>query len=177
MSLRIRDNPLPDIYVLDLPVHKDARGTFVKTYNDALFKDLDMDFQVLESFHSGSAVNVLRGMHYQRGHSSHSKLVYCLSGSILDVVVGIDPKKSSFNKCFAIKLDADCGQSLLIGKGYAHGFLSLQDNSLVSYMTSTIHDPSADTGVLWSSISFEWPIQRPILSDRDQNHPPIHQLA
>jgi dTDP-4-dehydrorhamnose 3,5-epimerase len=176
-SLGIRDNPLPGVFVLDLQLHKDPRGLFVKTYNEKLFAELHLDFKVAEVFHSVSAANVLRGMHYQTGTSAHSKLVYCLSGEILDVVVGIDPGQSTFNKCFSINLNTDSGQALLIGKGYAHGFLSLKDNTLVNYMTSTIHDPAADSGVLWSSICFDWPIQSPILSARDQNHPPIHLLT
>lgn len=176
-SLGISDNPLPGVYILDLQLHKDPRGLFVKTYNEKLFEELHLDFRVAEAFHSVSAANVLRGMHYQTGPSSHSKLVYCLSGEILDVVVGVDPRQRTFNKCYSIKLNADGNQAVLIGEGYAHGFLSLTDNTLVSYMTSTIHDPGADAGVLWSSICFDWPTQSPILSMRDHSHPSIHLLA
>ena len=176
-SMTILETPLPDVYLLGLPTHFDKRGKFVKTYNEHLFESLGVEFTIAETFYSWSTKHVLRGMHYQRGHAAHSKIVHCLYGSVLDVVVGIDPSKDTFNQCFSVELDASNSQALLIGQGYAHGFLSLSNDALVGYMTSAIHDPQLDTGVLWSSIAFDWPNNSPIISERDECHPCIEALV
>jgi len=116
-------------------------------------------------------------MHYQDGPHAHSKLVSCLSGRILDVVIDVRPQSDTFNQPYAVELDSNSGHALFIPEGFAHGFLSLENDTLMSYLTSTVHAPSHDRGVLWSSIDFDWPIERPLLSERDQKHPPIASLV
>jgi dTDP-4-dehydrorhamnose 3,5-epimerase-like enzyme len=92
---------------------------------------------------------------------------------VLDVVVDVRPESPTFNRPYAVELSHASHQALMIGKGYAHGFLALDDDSSMLYATTTVHEPSLDSGVLWSSINFQWPIQSPILSARDQLHDPI----
>jgi dTDP-4-dehydrorhamnose 3,5-epimerase len=112
-------------------------------------------------------------MHFQVDEAAHEKLVYCVCGHVLDVVVDIRPDSPSFNKPAFVHLRADDSFALFVGKGYAHGFLSLKDDSLMIYQTSTVYNPALDKGVLWSSIDFDWPISSPILSARDLSHPSI----
>lgn len=174
---KILEQPLPGVYLLSMLDFRDCRGRFVKSFNTDSFTSLGLAFSVAESFHSISSRDVLRGMHYQAGTSAHDKLVYCTSGSVLDVVVGINPALPSFNTPYSVELSPEKGNCLLIGKGYAHGFLSLCNDSIVNYMTSTVHIPRDDLGVLWSSIDFEWPVAIPLLSSRDASHPPISSFA
>jgi dTDP-4-dehydrorhamnose 3,5-epimerase/CDP-3, 6-dideoxy-D-glycero-D-glycero-4-hexulose-5-epimerase len=112
-------------------------------------------------------------MHYQVEEAAHLKLVSCPIGRILDVVVDIRPESDQFNHPFAIELNSQQPQALLIDKGYAHGFLTIEDQSLVQYLTSTVHDPLRDQGVHWASIDFDWPVKTPVISKRDSRQPPI----
>ena len=164
---------LPGVYLITLPVSKDNRGQFTKTFHPSLFSCLPGNFSIAESYYSVSHQGVIRGMHFQVGSSAHSKLVYCSHGSALDVIVDVRKESPFFNAPISVKLHAEDDKAILVGKGYAHGFLSLADSTIMNYSTTTIYDPCKDMGVLWSSIAFDWPTHQPILSPRDCAHPPI----
>jgi dTDP-4-dehydrorhamnose 3,5-epimerase len=172
-ELTIRDQPLPGVFVLDCPYFPDHRGDFTKLFHADALLDQDIAFTPAESFLTRSKKDVLRGMHFQVSEAAHDKLVTCIKGRVLDVVVDVRPESPYFNQPYATQLTRESKKVLLIGKGYAHGFLSLDDDSWLLYITSTVHNPSLDKGVLWSSINFNWPISKPILSSRDLRHPPI----
>ena len=170
-DLRVRSQPLPGVYVLDCPYFPDQRGDFTKLFHiDALSKQ-GIAFTPAESFITRSKAGVLRGMHFQVGEAAHDKLVTCIKGQVLDVVVDVRPESPHFNKPFAVEISDSSNTALLIGKGYAHGFLTLAADSWMLYFTSTVHCPPLDRGILWSSIAFDWPIVDPTLSDRDAGHP------
>lgn len=174
--MRIIDQPLPEVFLLDVPRSLDIRGSFTKLFHYENMISLGIDFAPVELFYTTSQANVLRGMHFQIGRAAHEKLVFCQRGKVLDVVVDVRPTSPNFNKPISVELSDDKSRALLIGKGYAHGFLSLTNDSWMIYATSTVHSPSLDKGVLWSSIDFEWPQKQPIISERDSCHPPISHL-
>lgn len=165
--------PLPGVIVLRTPHFADSRGSFLKGFHAELFNDLGLSFQPAEQFFSNSKKGVLRGMHFQVGMAAQKKLVSCPIGRILDVVVDVRPESANFNQAVAIELSGGDPVAILIAKGYAHGFLTLEDNSWVHYLTTSVHSPTHDKGVLWSSIDLIWPIADPFLSDRDSSHPGI----
>ncbi len=169
--MNIIDEVLPNVFLVSIKSSNDIRGNFIKTYNFEEFKKLNLNFIPKESYISSSFFNVVRGMHYQVEKSAHEKLITCIKGKVLDVIVDVRPFSSNFNKPVSFFLSENEPIAILIGKGYAHGFLSLSKISIMSYMTSTVYCPSYDSGVLWSSIDFEWPIKNPILSQRDKLHP------
>ena len=164
---------LPRVYLISLKKNHDQRGDFLKTYNLDLFKKLKLNFIPQESYLSNSYLNVLRGMHYQVGRFSHDKVVTCFKGKVLDVVVDIRIDSPNYNKPISIVLNEENSYALFIGEGYAHGFLSLSENSIMQYMTSKVYSPKFDCGLLWSSINFNWPTENPILSHRDKLHPSL----
>lgn len=170
------EEPLPGVFVLNCPYFLDQRGEFIKLFHSEALLSQGISFTPAESFLTRSKRNVLRGMHFQVHKSAHDKLVTCIKGSVLDVVVNVDPNSPSFNKPFALELSESSNQVLLIGKGYAHGFLSLSDDSWMLYSTSTVHNPSLDRGVRWDSIAFDWPNSHPLISERDSCHPKIQDL-
>ena len=172
----ILSEPLPDVYLLDCPYFPDQRGDFIKLFHSDALLSQGISFTPAESFLTRSKVNVLRGMHFQAGNFAHEKLVTCIKGNVLDVVVDVRPDSPNFNKPFAIKISESSHKALLIGKGYAHGFLALGVDNWMLYTTTTIHNPSHDRGVLWNSIAFNWPIDQPLLSLRDGLHPQIQEL-
>lgn len=174
--IKIESEPLPGVYVLENFLFKDLRGSFNKIYNEDAFKNIGLKFNPKEHFFTTSKKNVLRGMHFQVGNSSHEKLIYCSFGSFLDVVVDVRKDSEHFNKPFSIELSEQSPKLIFIGKGYAHGFLSKTKISSIHYLTSTIHNPTEDKGVLWNSIDFNWKIKSPILSKRDLKHPSINEI-
>ena len=173
-ALKIIDQLLPGVFLLNCAHHQDLRGSFTKLFHSESLALQGVNFVVAESFLTRSSAGVLRGMHFQIGEAAHEKLVYCMRGSVLDVVVDVRPESPKFNQPVAIELSDDEPMALLISKGYAHGFLSLRDESWMLYSTTTAHCPELDRGVLWSSIDFNWPVQHPLLSERDRTHPSIH---
>jgi len=175
-GIQILDELLPGVYLLDLPHFPDNRGSFTKVYHHDAFQSLNLSFEPRETFLTKSCAGVLRGMHFQIDEAAHDKLVICLRGRVLDVVVDIRKSSPNFNKPVSIELDESKNTALLVGKGYAHGFLCLEDESWMLYNTSTIHNPELDRGVLWSSLNYNWPIDSPRLSLRDSKHPLITDL-
>ena len=161
------------MFVLDCPHFPDPRGDFTKLFHAEALLAQGIAFTPAESFLTRSNADVLRGMHFQVGEAAHDKLVTCIKGRVLDVVVDVRPDSPHFNHPFAIELPEASSTALLIGKGYAHGFFTLDDDSWMLYFTTTVHCPHLDRGVLWSSIAFDWPICEPTLSDRDAGHPLI----
>lgn len=176
-DLLVRSQPLPGVFVLDCPYFPDHRGDFTKLFHADAFLAQGIAFAPAESFLTRSKIGVLRGMHFQIGEAAHDKLVSCIKGKVLDVVVDVRPESPNFNKPYAVELAETSDTTLLIGKGYAHGFLTLVDDSWMLYSTSTVHCSSLDRGVLWSSIAFDWPSAKPLISERDGLHPSIQELG
>lgn len=176
-DLRVRSQPLPGVFVLDCPYFPDQRGDFTKLFHIDALQAQGIDFSPAESFLTRSKTGVLRGMHFQVGEAAHDKLVTCIKGQVLDVVVDVRPESPHFNKPFAVEISDSSNTALLIGKGYAHGFLTLAEVSWMLYFTSKVHCPSLDHGVLWSSIAFDWPSAKPLISERDGLHPLIQELG
>lgn len=162
-----------DIFLVNKPIFSDKRGHFSKTFNEQLKSQSGDSIHLSEVFYSVSYKNVLRGMHFQRRPYDHYKLVTVIRGSVLDVVVDINPDSSSYGLYKEFHIDEKSDFSLLIPPGYAHGFLSLSEDSTLLYHTNSSYEPKSDTGICWSSFGYEWPVDKPILSERDQSLPVI----
>lgn len=149
----------------------DERGTFVKTFHAERFAELGLPINWREEYYSTSRKNVIRGMHFQMPPHDHEKLVYCLQGRVLDVVLDIRIQSRTYGQHIAIELDSTRGNGLMIPKGMAHGFLALTDEVLMAYKVTTVYDPVSDAGIHWDSIGVDWGVQSPIVSKRDCSHP------
>jgi dTDP-4-dehydrorhamnose 3,5-epimerase len=175
--MNILKEPLRGTFLLQPPVFADFRGEFTKSFHRDLFAKLGISFTPVESFHSTSKQGVLRGMHFQVPPHDHAKLVYCARGKALDVVVDLRKNSPSFGQAASAILSAENHHQLFIPSGLAHGFLALESNTLLMYMTSTIYAPSHDTGVRWDSFGFNWGDPAPIVSARDQDLPPLDEFT
>ena len=163
----------PGVEILRPEIHTDIRGCFTKYLSSFIVKEYD--FTVKEVFFSSSNKNVIRGMHYQEKPFAQRKLVFCLSGECTDVCVDINFKKPSFGQTFSHKL-APFGDALLIEGDIAHGFIANQDNTVMGYIVDEYYEQTADCGIAWNSIKYDWGVLNPILSRRDQLHKPISSL-
>ncbi|MEI8309886.1 MAG: dTDP-4-dehydrorhamnose 3,5-epimerase family protein [Verrucomicrobiota bacterium] len=167
----IHSEPLPGTFLLLPKIFNDSRGTFIKTYHAPSFEALGIPFLPLEEFFSISHKGALRGMHFQMPPHDHEKLAYCFRGSVLDVLLDLRRSSPTYGKCASVVLSGENRLQLFVPKGVAHGFLSLEDESVMVYTTSTIHMPAHDAGILWNSFGFDWPDVPKILSGRDLAHP------
>ncbi len=163
-----RELGLPGVFEIIHRKFIDDRGTFLKTFNYDVFNEKNLECDFKEMFYSFSHRNVLRGMHFQTPPHDHAKLVHCLKGQILDVILDLRKNLPTYGKCVSASLSAENGNSIYIPRGLAHGFLSLEDDSLVHYSVTTTHSPAQDQGILWDSFGFDWGLKNPILSSRDQ---------
>ena len=120
-----------------------------------------------ETYYSVSERHVLRGMHFQVPPQQHAKLVYCVQGAVLDVTVDLRRDSLSFGRSFSIELDGDDPCGIYIPEGFAHGFLTLSAQAILSYFVTSIYAPDCDSGIRWNSIGFDWPQRDVILSERD----------
>ncbi len=169
--------PIESCFVLQTSVFHDHRGDLFKVFHLPSWKKHQLpDLTLGEAFFSHSAKNVLRGLHFQKGEFSQSKLISCLSGSSLNLILDLRPQSPSFQQVFAQELSRDSGKSLFIPEGCAHGFLSLSEETLLSYLANKPHSPENDCGILWNSASFRWPVENPILSERDQSWPTLTEV-
>lgn len=174
----IHHTPLAGLLTLQPRVFADNRGTFVKTFHHQAFRDMGLSFEPREEYYTASYFGVLRGMHFQVPPADHAKLVYCTSGTVLDVVLDLRRNSPTFGGVFAEELSETNRKIMYIPSGFAHGFLTLSTFALMVYKTTTTHDPAYDKGVHWSSFGFDWPLNgiTPILSKRDLEQPPLAEF-
>lgn len=163
----LNELPIRGTCLLQYGRHEDQRGWFQKTHNIDLLEPHNLDTDIKEMYTSLSNKNVLRGMHFQTPPHDHAKYITVITGSILDVILDLRRTSKTFGQCVSIELNATEHKTLYLPKGIAHGFMSLQDNTLVQYAVTSTYAPDHDKGILWSSIPYEWPVTSPIVSVRD----------
>lgn len=166
---------LHDCVTLHSKVHLDSRGVLDKRFQADAFAALGVGFAVREAFFTKSVPRVLRGMHVQSGMHPSSKLVACLAGRIVDVVLDLRPGSPTAWRHASVELAADDGVTVFVPEGVAHGFAVLEGPAMVAYLTSREHCPECDTGVHWSSCGISWPVSDPLVSPRDAAFPTLSQ--
>ncbi len=164
----IQKTVIDKLLILEFPYFHDNRGGFQKIFNydDFLKTKLDSDFK--EYYFSVSNKNVIRGMHFQIPPFDHTKVVSVSSGHILDVVLDLREKSPTFGNYFSIELDGKSGKAIYIPSGLAHGFVSLENNTIVNYLQTSCYSNEHDSGILYNSFGFKWPITNPVISERDK---------
>ena len=155
---------------------KDQRGTLVKVYHQASFNHWGLRLQCAELFYSRSPQNVIRGFHFQQPPYSLEKLIWVTEGEILDVVLDLRTASPTYGQCFATRLAQENCHGLYIPQGVAHAFGVLSEFATVLYATSQIYSAPHDAGIRWDSTDFRWPIENPILSDKDRQLPQLDQF-
>ena len=159
--------PFSGLHVLKPTPFFDKRGSFVKTFEENIFRQIGIKFNPVEEFYSSSSKDVIRGIHFQVPPKAHQKLVYCIKGRILDVIIDLRKSSPTFGEFFSHELTEQNREMIFIPIGFGHGFLSLEENSIMIYKTSCAYSPENDFGIHWNSIDFNWNIESPIVSERD----------
>lgn len=176
--MNITPTQFSNLYEIKNDRFEDQRGLFVKTFHNELFEKNGLQTDFKESYFSVSKKGVIRGMHLQLPPYDHTKLVYVVAGEILDVVVDLRKDSSTYGQYFSTILSSKKANSLYIGRGFAHGFLTLSESATVIYQTTTTYNADSDVGIRWNSFGFHWKqIQSPILSERDQKFPSLTEFG
>lgn len=175
--MKIISTDFRDLLVMEYNSFQDQRGEFVKTIHADTFKEHNLIYQYDESFYSVSNKDVIRGMHYQLPPDDHVKLVYVVTGTIVDVVLDLRIESATFGKFFSIELSSKNRKGIYIGKGFAHGFLSLEENTTVEYHTSTAQSRESEAGIRFDSFGYDWEVKDPIISSRDLEFKPFAEIV
>lgn len=149
-------------------IFEDNRGKFVKLFHRELFSELGLETRYEEEYFSVSPARVIRGLHFQVPPEAHVKLVSCLLGSILDVVIDLRKASPTFGKVHSLELTSEKGNLLYVPEGLAHGFYVQTGRAVFLSMNSRKFSPDCDRGIRWDSIPFEWPDHAPIVSEKDR---------
>ena len=176
MARRI-ESKLDGLVVIEPEVFGDDRGFLVETYRDDLWRQLGVDLDFDQHNHSRSVRGTLRGLHFQT-EPGQAKLVRCSAGRIFDVAVDLRGDSPTFGQWEGHELDDSAHRQLLVPIGFAHGFCVLTDTADVDYQLSSYYDPSTEAGVAWDDpeIGVEWPIDEPLLSERDRSAPKLAEV-
>jgi dTDP-4-dehydrorhamnose 3,5-epimerase len=161
-------------YVIELEPHCDDRGFFIRTFCQREFEEHGLPGHFVQCNLSFSArAGTLRGMHYQTAPFAEAKLVRCVAGAIYDVLVDIRPDSGTYGQWLGETLSADNQRMLYIPEGCAHGFLTLADNTEVSYQMSNFYRPDHACGFRWDDPRFAipWPREPAVMALRDRTYP------
>ena len=166
--------PIKDLVVIEPNVFGDYRGWFSESYNKTVFKKNGIDINFVQDNHSYSAQKgVLRGLHFQNNPFAQTKLVRCTRGRIWDVAVDLRKSSPTYLQWFGLELSADNHKMLLVPQGFAHGFVTLENDSEVQYKVDNIYDKASDRSIKYNdpTIGINWTLTDVILSDKDLKAP------
>jgi dTDP-4-dehydrorhamnose 3,5-epimerase len=175
MSFHFERLDIPDVVLVRVSRHADARGFFQETYRRSAFAAAGIPDEFAQDNLARSTRGVLRGLHYQLPPAAQGKLVGVSSGRIWDVAVDLRRGSPTFARWAGCTLDADAGELLWIPPGFAHGYVALSDVADVTYKVTVEYAPELDRGIRWDDpgIGIDWPVREPILSEKDRRLPPL----
>lgn len=165
------ETKLAGVFVIEPEKLEDERGFFVRTWCAREFQENGIVEQFVQcNISFNKYAGTLRGMHYQASPYGEAKLVYCIAGSLYDVVIDIRPESKTFLQWFSVELTAENGKSIYIPKECAHGFQTLSDNTEVFYQMSEFYRPEYGRGIRWNDSLFNivWPLEISIISEKDR---------
>ena len=167
---------IPDVIIIEPKVYGDERGYFVETFRQDKLEDfLGVKVNFCQDNESKSSKGVLRGLHYQLHPAAQTKLVRVIQGKVLDVAVDIRKDSPTFGKHVAVELSAENKKQLFVPRGFAHGFVVLEDDTVFTYKVDSYYRPDNDRGVAFNdpAIGINWQIDNNALklSDKDTKQP------
>lgn len=179
--MTIEKTSLEGCCVLTPNVIKDERGYFFESFNKEKFKSLTgLDVDFVQDNQSKSSKGVLRGLHFQKGEYAQAKLVRVLKGSVLDVAVDLRPNSKTFGESFSIQLDTNNNKQLFVPRGFAHGFVVLEDDTIFSYKCDNFYNKESEGGLIYNDadLKIDWILNQEslILSQKDLKLPSFKEL-
>lgn len=174
--MKIEITPLEGLLLISPKVFADERGWFLESYNQDQFLSRGISTVFVQDNHSRSCKNTLRGLHFQT-HPGQAKLVRCTIGEVWDVAVDIRPNSQTFGKWFGAVLSEHLRNMVYIPIGFAHGYCVLSEYAEFQYKCSNVYNGTTEAGIAWDDpdLAVQWPVQEPLLSNRDRNNPTLRE--
>jgi len=173
-EINVIKTPIEGLIIIEPAVFADVRGYFMETYNRQAFARAGLDMTFVQDNQSMSKKGVLRGLHLQT-QFSQGKLVHVISGEVYDVAVDLRRGSPTYGQYFSMILSGENKKMLYIPEGFAHGFLVLSDEAVVTYKCTQLYHPEYDAGIAWNDpdIGIDWPLNgiEPVLSEKDKKLP------
>jgi len=168
--MQLISTPISDLFVIQPKVFEDPRGYFFESFNSNLFKQHHIAVDFVQDNQSLSQKDVLRGLHFQNPPYAQGKLVRVITGSVLDVAVDIRKNSATYGKHYSIVLSEKNKTQLWIPAGFAHGFLTLENNTIFSYKCTNFYNKASEDAIRWNDpdIGIKWGTGTPLLSEKDQ---------
>lgn len=169
--MQVVPTSIPGLKMIIPDVFNDGRGYFFESFNKLKLQNHGIDFEIWQSNESCSAKNVLRGLHFQKPPYGQAKLVRVIRGSVLDVAVDIRRSSPFYGKWISEVLSEQNKKMILIPEGFAHGFLTLEDNTVFSYECNMNYHKEAEEAILWNDpdLGIMWNVSDPVVSEKDKN--------
>ena len=178
--MQVRETEIPDVKIVETQVFRDARGYFQETYNQQRYREAGIVADFVQDNESKSSRGVLRGLHWQAGEFAQAKLVRVIRGAVWDVAVDIRKGSATFGRHVACELTAANGRQFFIPRGFAHGFVVLEDDTLFSYKCDNFYCPAAERGLRFDDpalgIDYPNPGRSFLLSEKDLRHPSLKDI-
>jgi dTDP-4-dehydrorhamnose 3,5-epimerase len=176
--LNVVETKLPGVLIVEPKVFGDERGFFMETWREERYEEAGIPGHFVQDNLSFSRRGVLRGLHFQNP-DQQGKLVYVLEGEVYDVAVDIRAGSPTFGEWVAVTLSSENKRQFYVPEGFAHGFLVTSDAALFAYKCTARYNAEAEASVLWNDpeIGVEWPVEAPVLSDKDRTAPPLAEMS
>lgn len=170
---------LKGAYIIDVKRLEDERGFFGRSYCQKEFEQYGLNTNVVQANVSHNKVKgTLRGMHMQLAPFEESKLVRCTQGAIYDVIVDMRKNSATYKEWIGVELTAQSFRMLFVPEGFAHGFITLEDNTDVTYQVTQFYTPGSEFGIRWNdpSINIKWPVKPVLISPKDEAHALLDEI-
>jgi dTDP-4-dehydrorhamnose 3,5-epimerase len=177
--MEIIKTKIEGLLIVKPQVFEDERGYFFESYNKERFKNAGLDLSFVQDNESKSQKNVLRGLHFQRPPYAQGKLVRVVKGAVLDVAVDLRKESPTYGQWEAVELSEENKLMYWIPPGFAHGFLTLRDETVFTYKCTNVYNRESEGSILWNDpeIGIDWQIKdTPILSEKDKQAPRLETL-
>jgi len=167
--MEIIETNLKGVVLIKPRVFEDTRGYFFESYNDAVFSKAGLNLNFVQDNQSLSQKGVLRGLHFQNQPFAQGKLVRVITGSVYDVAVDIRKNSDTYGHWFGQELNEKNKWMMYIPEGFAHGFVTIEDNTVFSYKCTNFYNKASEDCLLWNDedIGISWPLSDPLLSEKD----------
>lgn len=177
--MKCQEQALLDLLLIEPTVHHDRRGFFLERYNREDYRKHSIDIEFIQDNHSHSTKHVLRGLHYQLPPFAQDKLVHVVRGEVFDVSVDLRKESPTFGKWQGFVLSEENMRMLLVPRGFAHGFVVLSERADFVYKVSNVYSGEHERGIRWNDqdIGIDWPVDQPILSEKDGELPLMKELV
>jgi len=173
IAMEILETGIPDLLIVKPQVFEDHRGYFFESYNKEKFLQKGIDQNFVQDNESKSARNVLRGLHFQKPPFAQGKLVRVMKGAVLDVAVDIRKMSPTYGKWASIVLSESNKWMYWIPPGFAHGFVTLEDDTVFFYKCTNMYNKASEGSIRWNDpdLNIDWGVSEPLLSDKDREAP------